>query len=86
MISKKLYEEIRKNIDNKKQTILYLNRRGFSTFVMCRDCGYTVKCKRCNITLTYHKYTHKLKCHYCGYEQNEVTECSECKSKNRRYA
>ena len=85
MISKKLYEEIRKNIDNKKQTILYLNRRGFSTFVMCRDCGYTVKCKRCNITLTYHKYTHKLKCHYCGYEQNEVTECPECKSKNIRY-
>ncbi len=85
MISKKLYEEIRKNIDNKKQTILYLNRRGFSTFVMCRDCGYTVKCKRCNITLTYHKYTHKLKCHYCGYEQDEVTECPECKSKNIRY-
>ena len=54
MISKKLYNEIEKNIQNKKQTILFLNRRGFSTFVMCRDCGYTVKCKNCDITLTYH--------------------------------
>ncbi len=85
MISRKLKEEIEKNLERKKQTILYLNRRGFSTFVMCRDCGYTVKCKRCDITLTYHKYQHKLKCHYCGYEQNELTECPECKSKNIKY-
>ncbi len=85
MISRKLKEEIEKNLQNKKQTILYLNRRGFSTFVMCRDCGYTVKCKRCDITLTYHKYQHKLKCHYCGYEQDEVNECPECKSKNIKY-
>ncbi len=85
MISRKLKEEIEKNLQNKKQIILYLNRRGFSTFVMCRDCGYTVKCKRCDITLTYHKYQHKLKCHYCGYEQDEVNECPECKSKNIKY-
>ena len=85
MISRKLKEEIEKNLENKKQTILYLNRRGFSTFVMCRDCGYTVKCKRCDITLTYHKYQHKLKCHYCGYEQDEVKICPECKSENIRY-
>ena len=85
MISKKLYNEIEKNIQNKKQTILFLNRRGFSTFVMCRDCGYTVKCKNCDITLTYHSNTNKLKCHYCGYETNAVTICPECKSHNIRY-
>ena len=85
MISKKLYNEIEKNIQNKKQTILFLNRRGFSTFVMCRDCGYTVKCKNCDITLTYHSNTNKLKCHYCGYETNAVTICPECKSPNIRY-
>ena len=85
MISKKLYNEIEKNKKKKKQTILFLNRRGFSTFVMCRDCGYTVKCKNCDITLTYHSNTNKLKCHYCGYETNAVTICPECKSHNIRY-
>ncbi len=85
MISEKLQEEIKKNLEAKKQTILYLNRRGFSTFVMCRDCGYTVKCKRCDITLTYHKYQHKLKCHYCGFEQDEIKVCPECKSENIKY-
>ena len=85
MISKKLQEEIEKNLLVKKQTILFLNRRGFSTFIMCRDCGYTVKCKRCNITMTYHKNENKLKCHYCGYEENIVTECPDCHSKNIKY-
>ncbi len=85
MISNRLREEIEKNLATKRQTILYLNRRGFSTFVMCRDCGYTVKCKRCDISLTYHRNEHKLKCHYCGFEQQEVTECPECHGKNVRY-
>ena len=70
MLSEKLQEAIKENLENKKQTILFLNRRGFSTFVMCRDCGYTAKCKNCDITLTYHKSANKLKCHYCGYETN----------------
>lgn len=85
MLSTSLYEKIEKNLANKKQTILFLNRRGFSTFVMCRDCGYTVKCKNCNITLTYHLKENKLKCHYCGYETNNVVICPECNSKNIRY-
>ena len=85
MLSKKLQEEITKNLETNKQAILFLNRRGFSTFVMCRDCGYTVKCKRCNITMTYHKNENKLKCHYCGFEQKVVTECPECHSKNIKY-
>ena len=85
MISDRLKEQIQINLDTGKQTILFLNRRGFSTFVMCRDCGHTIKCKRCNITLTYHKYENKLKCHYCGYEQDVVKECPECHSKNIKY-
>ena len=85
MISTRLYEEIQKNLNDKKQTILYLNRRGFSTFVMCRNCGYTVKCKNCNINLTYHANTNKLKCHYCGYEEKLVTKCPSCGSEQIRY-
>ena len=85
MISTRLYEEIQKNLKDKKQTILYLNRRGFSTFVMCRNCGYTVKCKNCNINLTYHANTNKLKCHYCGYEEKLVTKCPSCGSEQIRY-
>jgi primosomal protein N' (replication factor Y) len=52
---------------------------------MCRECGYTVKCKNCNISMTYHKFENKLKCHYCGHEENVVTVCPECKSTKIRY-
>lgn len=85
MISRKLYDYIIKNLQEKRQTILFLNRRGFSTFIMCRDCGYTAKCKNCNITLTYHRKENKLKCHYCGYEQANITTCPECGSNKVRY-
>ena len=85
MLSMDLYNAIEENIKNKMQTILFLNRRGYSTFIMCRECGYTVKCKNCNISLTYHKYENKLKCHYCGYEENIVTVCPKCGSKKIRY-
>ena len=85
IISNRLYEEIEQNIKDKKQTILFLNRRGYSSFVMCRDCGYTLKCKRCNISLTYHEHTNSLKCHYCGYETRNINICPKCKSKNIKY-
>lgn len=85
MISRKLYDCILNNLKEKKQTILFLNRRGFSTFIMCRDCGYTAKCKNCNITLTYHRKENKLKCHYCGYEQENIIKCPECGSNKVRY-
>lgn len=85
ILSRSLYEKIEENLKNKKQTILFLNRRGFSTFVMCRDCGYTAKCKRCNISLTYHSKENKLKCHYCGYERENLSVCPSCGSKNIKY-
>ena len=85
MLSARLHDEIEQNLKEKKQTILFLNRRGYSTFIMCRECGYTVKCKNCNISMTYHKTENKLKCHYCGYEQDVVTVCPECHSTKIRY-
>ncbi len=85
ILSSKLHDEIETNLAKKEQTILFLNRRGFSTFVMCRDCGYTAKCKKCNISLTYHEYTDTLKCHYCGYEIPNLKICPKCNSKNIRY-
>ena len=85
MLSRELYKSIEENLEKKRQTILFLNRRGYSTFIMCRSCGYTVKCKNCNISLTYHSYEKKLKCHYCGYEEKLVTICPECGSNKIRY-
>ena len=85
MISLELKAEIEENIKNKKQTILFLNRRGYSTFVMCRECGYTAKCNNCNISLTYHKNENKLKCHYCGYEIKTLEKCPECNSNKIKY-
>ena len=85
MLSNELYKEIEKNLREKHQTILFLNRRGYSTFIMCRNCGYTVKCKNCNVSMTYHGYENKLKCHYCGAEQKVVKICPECGSDKIRY-
>lgn len=85
MLSMELYNSIEENLKQKRQTILFLNRRGYSTFIMCRNCGYTVKCSNCNISMTYHSYEKKLKCHYCGHEENLVTICPECHSDKIRY-
>ncbi len=85
MLSMELYTSIEENLKAKKQTILFLNRRGYYTFIMCRNCGYTVKCPYCNISMTYHSYEKKLKCHYCGHEENLVQVCPECHSDKIRY-
>lgn len=85
MLSQVLYNSIEQNLKNKRQTILFLNRRGFSTFIMCRECGYTLKCPNCNISLTYHSYEKKLKCHYCGHEELPVKICPNCNSEKIRY-
>ena len=78
ILSTKLYEEIENNLKNKKQTILFLNRRGYSTFIMCRECGYVAKCSDCDVSLVYHKYENVLKCHYCGNRYKVFTECPDC--------
>lgn len=85
MISNLLYSEMEKNLKEKKQTILFLNRRGYSTFIMCRDCGHTLKCPNCNISLTYHISQNLLKCHYCGHTETPVKICPECQSTKIRY-
>ena len=85
MLSNTLQQAIEENLKEKRQTILFLNRRGYSTFIMCRECGYTVKCKNCDISMTYHKTENKLKCHYCGHEEKVVTICPECHSTKIRY-
>ncbi|MGF7057287.1 primosomal protein N' [Brassicibacter mesophilus] len=85
IFSKKLYDAISENLIQKKQTILFLNRRGFSTFVSCRKCGYVVKCKSCDISLTYHLKENILKCHYCGNTMRPPTVCPDCGSQYIKY-
>lgn len=79
-ISLPLQREIRKNKDAGEQTILFLNRRGFSSFVSCRSCGHVVKCENCDVSLTYHKTRGTLTCHYCGYTIKKPTTCPACAS------
>lgn len=85
MFSNALFDSIAENLKAKKQTILFLNRRGFSTFISCRKCGYVVKCKECDISLTYHMAQNILKCHYCGYTLKPPTICPSCNSKYIKY-
>lgn len=85
MFSTDLVEAIRVRLQKKEQMVLFLNRRGYSSFVMCRDCGTVVQCENCDISLTYHRANEKLKCHYCGFEQRVPTTCPECKSDHIRY-
>ena len=85
IFSRKLIEEISKNLANGEQTILFLNRRGFSGFVSCRVCGHTPKCPNCNISLTYHKSIEKMVCHYCDYAQSVPALCPECGSRHIRH-
>lgn len=85
MFSVDLAEAIRKRLDAGEQSILFLNRRGFSSFVLCRDCGTTVECPNCDISLTYHRAHERLKCHYCGHEEQVPLVCPQCKSEHIRF-
>lgn len=80
IFSRVLAGAIQKNLDDKKQTILLLNRRGFSTFTMCQACQSAVQCPKCSIPLIWHASEGKLKCHYCGYEQDYPKFCPACGS------
>lgn len=81
MLSLRLQEEIRKNLENHEQTILFLNKIGHDSFTFCRSCGYVVKCEACDVAMTYHKNVNKLVCHYCGRTKKQVTICPNCHSK-----
>ena len=78
LFSDRLKEEIMNTLENGMQAMILLNRRGFSTFVSCQNCGYTYKCPHCEITLTYHKSTNNLRCHYCGYTTYLKNVCPNC--------
>lgn len=85
MFSRVLYEKLADRLQKKEQTVLFLNKRGHSSFVMCRDCGYVIQCPNCDISLTYHRFNQQMKCHYCGYESYVPSVCPECSSEHIRY-
>ena len=80
-ISALLRRELEANLDAGEQSILFLNRRGASKLITCGECGYTYKCPRCSVSLTYHSYGRKLLCHYCGHEQDADAACPQCGGK-----
>lgn len=79
ILSRRLQELMEERLEKKEQIMLFLNRRGYSGFVSCRECGQAVKCPHCNVSLSVHRGG-KMVCHYCGYEQPKVTRCPECGS------
>ena len=84
IFSNRLLNELNNCIINKKQAMLFLNRRGYTSFMMCRDCGYVARCSDCDVSLVYHKAEGKLKCHYCGKRFKALTVCPECGSSHIR--
>ena len=85
ILSRRLLEEIGGRLERHEQVMVLLNRRGFSSFVLCRSCGETVQCKNCAIAMTYHKREHRLICHYCGYMRPAPKICPKCNSEYVQY-
>lgn len=83
--SRALKEKLEKCLKDGNQAILFLNRRGYSQTVICRDCGYVAKCENCDVSLTYHSEENCLKCHYCGTKYRMLPACPECGEKHIRY-
>ena len=77
-ISKGLQDAIRRNLELKQQVLVFLNRRGFAPVILCHDCGWTHRCPRCDIQMTYHKTTGKQVCHHCQHQEKVATVCPEC--------
>lgn len=85
ILSNFLFEAINQTISQQEQVVLLLNRRGYSTFVLCRDCGYSLTCPNCDVSLTYHLMEKVLRCHYCDYRQPVPNLCPKCHSSRIRY-
>ena len=85
IISSELCSKMKDTLEAGRQVILFLNRRGYSTFVSCRECGYVARCPGCGLSLTYHKAGGQAVCHYCGYHEPAPNKCPECGSKYIRY-
>lgn len=85
IISSELCSKMKDTLGAGRQVILFLNRRGYSTFVSCRECGYVARCPGCGLSLTYHKAGGQAVCHYCGYHEPAPNKCPECGSKYIRY-
>ena len=81
MFSRYLIEQLKGVLEKKEQAILLINRRGHSGYITCRSCGHIIKCPNCGIALTYHREDNMLKCHHCGYVENNTDSCPECGSK-----
>ena len=85
ILSRRLCEEMQTELEAGRQVMLFLNRRGYSTFVSCRECGYVAKCPTCGLSLTYHRADGTLSCHYCGHTEAAPKRCPECGSRYVRY-
>jgi len=85
IFSTELKNAINNTLSKKEQIILFLNRRGFSGFVSCRECGYVMKCPRCNVSLTYHKSDNKMVCHYCDHKAPLTKACPSCGGRHIRF-
>ena len=85
IFSKQLEEAIRERIDKNEQVVLLLNRRGYSSFMLCRDCGFVLQCPNCDISLTLHKDTNNMKCHYCGHQERTPKKCPQCQGTSIRF-
>lgn len=75
-----LYYELKNIVEQKKQAMIFINRRGFSSFQRCRNCGYVAKCSDCDVSLVYHRFENRLKCHYCGKRYRALDLCPSCGS------
>ena len=82
MFSRSLLVNLEECVKEKNQAMIFINRRGFSSFMMCRECGYVAKCTDCDVSLVYHKAENKLKCHYCGKRFHVLDVCPQCGSKS----
>lgn len=85
IFSNQLLADLYNVVNNKKQAMIFINRRGYSSFMRCRDCGYIAKCTNCDVSLVYHKEDNRLKCHYCGAQFKVLTKCPSCHSDNIQY-